>query len=400
MSNNLTDWDTFEFHVRVDHSRLQSSLIQMEAYRLAIQRLTVPPHWAQDLRRLNIVRAVHGTTAIEGNPLTEEEVQQAIDAQPAPSPINGNAERQVRNAYSAHEWVQQAFSDREGRAISLDDILHMHLLLTEGSDEADNEPGQLRRGGHDVTVGSPDLGGVHRGAPGGARLRELISEYVDRLQSPDVSSLNPVERALWAHFYLVTLHPFGNGNGRTARCVEAALLYQGGYNAHGFFSLSNYFYAEREEYIRLLQRTRTELRHDLTEFFAFGLGGFIEELERINSYLRRRTEHLMYRELIRQCYDRRVGKRRRLLNDRETRLLHHLLDRTPPPSPFTDEPETSVTTRELTASQFFRLNYGNVTWRTINREINRLAQLGFVRYHQIATDDWRIELDFSAIARY
>lgn len=400
-SRNVTDWDTFQFTVRVDASMLRQLVIEMEAYRLAIQRQPVPPEWAEDLRHLNIVRAVHGTTAIEGNPLSEQEVAKALKrvASKADATVNGQAERQVENAYRAHKWVQSTFSE-PGHPIQLEEILHIHRLLTERSDEVNNQPGRLRGEGHEVTVGSPDLGSIHRGAPGGHRLRELMDCFVEALNSGDVLALNPVERALWAHFYLVTIHPFGDGNGRAARGVEAAILFESGYNTHGFFSLSNHFYAEREAYIHLLQRTRAELTYDLTEFFAFGLRGFVGELERISSYLRRRTERLMYRELIRRCHEIRVGKRRRLLNDREASLLHHLLDSTPPPSPFTDEPEQSVTTNDLLNSQFFRLNYGNVTWRTVNREFDRLAKLGFVQYRTIDPDDSRIELDFTAISKY
>ena len=391
------NWDDFAYSARVDHRQLKDLLVQLEAHRLSIQKLHIPPDWAADLRRLNIVRAIHGTTAIEGNPLSEAEVEQTLSS--SPNGVERKAERQVRNAQRAHEWVGEQFV-RPGRPIRLDDILHIHYLLTAESDEEDNAPGQIRGEGHDVTVGAPDLGGVHRGAPGGQRLHELLVGFVRELESERIMGLHPVQRALWAHFFLVTLHPFGNGNGRTARCVEAAILFQGGYNTHGFFSLSNSFYADREAYIRLLQQSRTELNYDLTEFFRFGLEKFVAELDRITSYIQRRIERLMYRDLIRRCYDRRVGPRRRLLNHREQALLHYLLDETPPASPFTSDPDPSVTIRDLARSAFFNLNYGGVTARTVNREINRLAEFGFVKYQRLSPHDLVIELDFSAITKY
>ncbi len=62
------------------------------------------------------------------------------------------------------------------------------------------------------------------------------------VNSPRLRNEHPVVRALLAHFFLVTIHPFGDGNGRVSRLVEAAILYEGGYNVYGFYGLSNYFY--------------------------------------------------------------------------------------------------------------------------------------------------------------
>lgn len=396
------DWDDFEFRIRVSQRDLTDLLIEMEAHRRSIQKLRLLPEWAEDLKRLNIIRAVHGTTAIEGNPLTEEEVGHALAEGSQRGHGNGLAERQVQNAYKAHQWVQETFGPPSSKqVITLDDILTIHRLLTESSDEADNQPGRLRDEGHNVTAGSPELGGIHRGAPGGQRLQRIMDQYIDFLRSSDFQALNPVEQALCAHFYLVSIHPFGNGNGRTARSVEAAILFMGGYNTHGFFSLSNHFYTERESYIRLLQRTRTELAYDLTEFFKFGLTGFVAELDRISSYVRRRMERLLYSELIRKGSERRVGKRRRLLNSREGNLLRYLLDLTPPPSPFSNETEPSVLFSNLVGSAFFRANYGSVTRRTVLRELRRLSDLGYIRYMLVpgTGDDLLVELSFDAITK-
>jgi len=393
-------WDSFEFTVRVNQGELMQLLVEVEAYRRSIQQLPVPPDWAEELRRLNITRAVHGTTALEGNPLAEQQVELTIErADEGEDGDTNQAERQVVNAYRAHDWVRTTFEDPRHR-LSLDDMLTMHRLLTEGSDESDNEPGRFREEGHVVTAGSPALGGVHHSAPGGPELVRLLEEFLEFLHSAEVRDLPIVERALLAHFYLVTIHPFGNGNGRTARCVEASILYQNGYNTHGFYSLANYLYANREEYVRLLQRTRNELAMELTEFFAFGLHGFASELARIASYLRRRTERLMYRDLIRRAHEMHVGPRRRLLNDREQNLLHYLLDSTPPPSPFTDVAEPAVTLARLISSTFFRTNYEDVTRRTVSRELNRLAELGFIHYRRVDGGDMVVDLNFEAVARH
>lgn len=131
----------------------------------------------------------------------------------------------------------------------------------------------------------------------------------------------------------------------------------------------------------------------------FGLRGFRDELERINGYVRNRTHRLHYRETIRRCSERRIGARRKLLNPREARLLHGILDESNPPDPFSDDAP-----QEITVDAFERLwtsLYDGKTSRTMARELVRLAELGFIRFlPENGGGRWSVTIDFGAIARY
>lgn len=396
MADSYVDnWDSFEFALEFTRDRLRDELVNIEAYRLSLNKLILPQEWRQDLQNLYIVRSVHGTTAIEGNPLSEAEVSRQLAAKRPTR--QDQVHRQTHNAAAAFRWIEEHFS--RPVPIRLDDILTIHKLLTAGSDEGDNVPGCLRASGHNVTVGSPMLGGVHRAPPGGDTTRRLVERFIEFISSQAFKAQNPVVQALVAHFYFVTLHPFGNGNGRTTRCIEAALLLAGGYNTHGFYSLSNYFYRNRDDYFRLLQETRTKHRYELTAFLEFGLHGFRDELEKVNVYVRNRTHGLQYRDLIRRCTDKRVGKRRRLLNEREARLLHAILDTSRPPDPFSDEPARAATLDDLAA--VLRSLYGSKSTRTMVRELGRLRDLGFIKFERDGgVADWRVLIVFEAIGRY
>src|SRR5205085_6348343 len=119
--------------------------------------------------------------------------------------------------------------------LTVPDILEMHRMTTQNSDVTNNIPGKFRT--FSVVVGSPEMGGVHRGAPHN-KLTKLMDEYVEFVNSRKLTERHPVIRALLSHFFLVTIHPFGDGNGRVSRLVEAGILFQGGYNVHGFYGLS------------------------------------------------------------------------------------------------------------------------------------------------------------------
>lgn len=393
------DWTQFSFDFRLNNERLGDELIAIEAYKHAALNLVLPPDWKEQLDRLNRVRAVHGTTALEGNPLSETEVNEQMERMADDQSTEQfllREQLQIRNAGWAQEWVRHRFVP-DSRPIQLNDLLHMHELVTQDSDEQNNQPGRLRR--HPVVVGTMELGGVHRGAPY-EDLPGLMEEFFDFVNTRALSiGVHPVVRALMAHFFLVTLHPFGDGNGRISRLVEAGLLYEKGYNVHGFYGLSNYFYRNADQYKLLLQKSRRKIPFDLTEFVHFGLAGFASELRGINSYIKNKLNRVVYRDMLLRALGTLEGKRRRIINQREYNLLNYLLRETEPTDPFSPEPSRRIGYDELLKAPFIQAAYGNVTRRTFHRELVRLADRGFVEF-QLSEDEFIITIDFDAIGKY
>ena len=394
-------WEEFRFEYRLDNSSLMVPTITIEAHRQAADKLILAPEWRDELDRLNRVRAVYGTTAIEGNPLSEPEVSHQIDLADregdAPSARLSKEQRQIRNASRGQAWVKGRFTPGSS-AVGMNDILIMHKMITDGSDERDNVPGELRS--HSVQAGSTDLGGIHVGAPH-ERLGELMEEFISFLNSRKLQGEHPVIRALLAHFFLVTIHPFGDGNGRVSRLLESGILFQGGYNVHGFYGLSNFFYRNGDQYKTLLQQIRRYPNSfDATPFIRFGVDGSASELEGINNFIKAKINRVMYRQILVSNYNTKVSERRRMLNQREYQLLLHLLNETEPVDPFSEEPSRQVTLKELLNSGYVRGAYGSVTERTFVRELIRLGNLGFIRLDRNRHREVFVEIDFGAIARY
>ena len=395
------DWETFSFNYRFDPKDLFHDLVAIEAYKEASMNLAFPREWQRQLDRLNRVRAVHGTTAIEGNPLSEAEVaeqMERLEQQDNDDRKTATKEQlQIRNAGEAQSWVRQRFLPNSP-PVGLGDICKMHEMITRDSDMVNNIPGRLRD--FPVVVGTDDLGGVHRGAPH-EKLPRLTEDYIRFINSPDLEGNHPVIRALLAHFFLVTIHPFGDGNGRVSRLVEAGILFQRGYNVHGFYGLSNYFYRHEEQYKSILQQCRKFQPFDLTPFIRFGVAGFASELKGINNFIKARINRLVYRTMIVRAFNKKTGVRRRLLNQREYNLLDFLLSETEPADPFSDIPSRRIELSELMESSYVRSAYQNVTWRTFQRELIRLSELGFIRFaRDESVQDWVLELDFAAISKY
>ena len=422
------DWSRFSFDYRLDLPTMMAVLVRIEGRKEAAMSLLLPSDWKDQLDVLNRIRTVRGTTALEGNTISQkwiEEILANMTDQP-PLTLSGpglalvkgfegkaagkplereNREiRQIQNANTAQNWVRERFGP--GRPpISVRDILHMHETMTRRSDEAGNVPGGLRT--HGVQVGTMELGGVHLGAPH-EDLPRLMDEFVDFVNSRRLRSEHPVVRALQAHFFLVTIHPFGDGNGRVSRLVEAAILYEGGYNVYGFYGLSNYFYRNGDDYKRRLQECRRVQPFDLTPFVEFGLRGFEAELRGINRFIKTKLNRLVYRDTLNRALAMRVSKRRHLLNVREYSLLSFLLRETEPTDPFSETPSTWIRLTDLVTSPYVRGAYRDVTSRTFIRELRRLAELGFIviefdqdSEHELVGINFNaIEIDFEELAPY
>jgi Fic family protein len=395
------EWDGFSFDFRLQMEGLLPTLISIEAYRESATNLVLPSDWSSQLDKLNRVRAVHGTTALEGNPLSEAEVSLQIDMIDAPTLAPANKltkeQRQIRNSGLAQSWVKDRFSP-ECAPLQIGDILYMHRTITEASDEMHNVPGSFRT--FPVVVGSPELGGVHKGAPH-HQLDILMAKYIDFINSRRMRDTHPVIAALLAHFFLVTIHPFGDGNGRVSRLVEAAILYQWKYNVFGFYGLSNYFYRHEAGYKTILQESRMERPFDVTPLIRFGLAGFAEELKGINNFIKSKLNRVVYRAMLVRAFNQKTGERRRIINQREYSLLDYLISETEPIDPFSENPSRQITITQLRNNAYVAGSYSDVTPRTFLRELTRLSDFGFIKFNRAPpSPENTIELDFGAIGKY
>jgi Fic family protein len=395
-------WSKFDFEYRYEVEGLISPIVLIEAYKEAALNLVLPPEWQEQLDKLNRVRAVYGTTALEGNPLSEAEVSHQVELLDQQRGEKGSAkitreQLQIRNSDSAQSWVRNRFKPGSP-PITTADIQEMHQMITQNSDMTNNIPGRFRT--FSVTVGSPEAGGVHVGAPHD-EIPSLMEGYIQFVNSRRMTEAHPVVRALLAHFFLVTIHPFGDGNGRVSRLVEAGILFQQGYNVHGFYGLSNYFYQNEQQYKTLLQASRCKQPFDTTNLINFGVKGFAEELRGINNFIKTKLNRVVYRTMLVRAFNKRVGSRRKLLNQREYNLLEFLLVETEPIDPFSPSPSRKIKFSELSAAPYVKGAYRTVTPRTFYREISRLGQLGFISFDRVETEkDWIVELNFEAIGKY
>lgn len=363
----------FDMHVRTDHAELVGLVARAQALASVIHGIPIPPHLQERLDRLNIVRAVRGTTGIEGTELSEEEVGEVLEAPAGARVLPGSREREeqeVRNAASLMYTVAEVLEDNPGAPLTEQLVRRFHAITTTNVEYPHNTPGRYRD--HRVVAG--------RYVPpeDGQEVARLMAEFVRWFATGAPAAWDPIIRAVVAHFYVVSIHPFGDGNGRTSRAVESYLLYQAGINARGFYSLSNFYYRNRDQYIQELNRARFQTDPDLTPFVLFALRGLVEELEEVHAEVLREVQLISFRDYARETLAQEDRLRSRV-GERQLMLLFRL-------------GRDSVSLAALRAGKHpLSALYRGVTTKTLTRDINALKKLGLV---VVTGDALKANLDF------
>ena len=309
----MPTWDvSFQMHVDVRSPRVVQAVARAHALAGVIRGIPVTPLVRSHFDSLNILRAVRGTTGIEGGDLSETEAAEVIaaaDDEPVLAPGRARMEQEARNAHNVMRAIQRELTQYPDRHLDEALILEIHRLTTDNIDYAHNQPGRYRS--HAVNVGDYIPPRTH------AEIEALTQEFLRWFRDGEPSGWDGIVRAIAAHFYVVSIHPFGDGNGRTSRAVESFLLYQAGVNAFGFYSLANFYYRERDRYVQELTDARFRHGGDLTPFVVFGLDGLVAELESVHREVIEQVKVTAYRDYAREMLD----NYPRLSRERRARML-------------------------------------------------------------------------------
>jgi len=292
------------------------------AAKSAVQSLTTLPFqksWVEALQELQLKREVAGTSRIEGAEFTEKELEEAIQPHVSAEELRTRSQRQAHSAMQTYRWIGQLPKDRP---ISPDLVREIHRRLVTGCDEDHCPPGELRGRDYNVTFGIPQ----HRGVEGGPACEQAFQSLLQSVAA-EFRDHDPLIQAMAIHYHLAAMHPFLDGNGRTARAVEALLLQQAGLTDRAFIAMSNYYYDEKSAYLRILSEVR-QGSHDLTPFLIFALQGVRIQCERLTAEIRKQMQRALFRDTMYSLFNRLETKRKRVVGERQIEILKILLDET------------------------------------------------------------------------
>ncbi len=266
-------------------SEIVRSLQIIEQARAEVKLTVLPPAMAESLRLRARVRSTHFSTRIEGNRLTLAEAEEAVlDGRQFPGRERDTLE--VQHYFQALEqvegWVEQ------GVPIDEEHIQKLHAVIFSGKRA---RPTPYRDGQNAVRDGQ---GGLVYLPPEAKDVPTLMSELVAWIRQAESDQPVPVIAGL-AHYEFVTIHPYFDGNGRTARALATWILYRGGYDLGRFYALEEFYVQDLDGYYGALV---THPHHnyyegradaDITPWLAYFLNGMATVFSSVADEVRTRA---------------------------------------------------------------------------------------------------------------
>ena len=285
----------------VPHFSISAALLneveRVAALRERIQSAAVDLAWIPALQKDARTRNVHASTAIEGNPLTLEQVR-ALEEGRELSRAGTRPKREVINYFAGLRYVEK---NAALAAIRHDEVLELHRILA-GEVMDQGEAGRYRTMGVRVGDYLP---------PPAEAVSGLMFELLEWWNTA-ATQLSPVLSSAILHHRFESIHPFADGNGRTGRALSLWELYRRGFDTHHIFSVDEYFWEDRPRYYAELDAVR-HAGDDLSGWLEYCAEGLRQTLGR--AWLR-----------IQTIQGGASGAKKLALRPRQEQLLHLLRD--------------------------------------------------------------------------
>jgi Fic family protein len=248
---------------------------QIAALRERILAAAVQVQWMPALQKDTRTRNTHSSTAIEGNPLTLEQVRALAEGREVPA-VAMRAKREVANYFAGLRFAEQNATKGE---IHHEDILTLHKIIA-GEVMDQGNAGRYRTRAVKVGRHPPpppaDVSGL---------MFELLTWW-----NKESATLTPVMSSAILHYRFEAIHPFAVGNGRAGRALALWELYRRGFDTRHIFSVGEFYWENRPRHYESLDSAR-RAGDDLTSWLEYSAEGLLVTLERVWSRVQNLTAH-------------------------------------------------------------------------------------------------------------
>jgi Fic family protein len=343
---------TFWNHIGEAHSKCRH-----------LSRTPLPPALAGKMERVYLAKGALASAAIEGNSLSEEQAFAAVEGKLELPQSQEYLQQELQNVIDAIAAIEVEIHTGVPFQITPQKLRELNEKVLAGLEVDDHVvPGEFRTKG--IAVGT-----VYKGAPA-ADCEFLVRQMCDWLNSDSFSrdgqdaakdfSVGFLKAAI-AHVYIAWIHPFGDGNGRTARLVEFGILAAAGIPSVGAHLLSNHYNATRSNYYRQLDHA-SKSGGDLIPFLGYAAGGFVDELQAQLNDVHELIVRATWVNYVHSMFPDRT------LTTRRQRDLVLAL----PPDDFVPRAKLSTLTPELAEA------YATKKSKTVTRDLNALEGLELI----------------------
>lgn len=320
-----------------------------------VSGIPLPPAVASHLGTMYLVKGVLGTTAIEGNTLTQEQVKKVLEGELELPKSKEYLAKEATNVGDACGYIVEHSLDHDG-ALTPKMIREFNAMILEGLKLPEEvQPGIYRR--HSVEV-ARYLGAPYEDCE---FLVLELCKWINSFDLPGLGFAGPILKAIVAHLYIAWIHPFGDGNGRTARLVEYYLLTSGRVPLPAAHLMSNHYNITKTEYLRQLHEA-SRSGGNIVPFVEYALEGFVDGLNEQLDVIRMHQFQISWRDLTREL----LGSASKV-SSRRHELLMGISWKDP------------LTVAEIVdLSPWLARTYGNKDRRMLNRDLEFLKAKGWV----------------------
>lgn len=328
--------------------------------------VALKPSVAHSLHQIYLAKGALATAAIEGNTLTEKEALAIVQEKSQLPKSQAYLKRELENIVGATNLIMDQIEREGGTNISEADIKKYNKQILEGLKvESFVVPGEYVK--MDVAVA-----GYH--AAPWKEASVLIQKLCDWLNGPEFRPANDddgihfgILKAILAHLYLVWIHPFGDGNGRTARLMEVRFLAEVGVPSTAAHLLSNHYNKTRTDYYRQL-REASQNGGDVIPFLVYAVTGLVDGLREQLAVVKLYQWNVSWINYVHEQFRAKDS----VSDKRQLKLVLALADKNAEKNGPVPKSEMKRLTPQLAEM------YAVKTDKTLSRDINTLEAMGLI----------------------
>ncbi len=263
--------------------KILNNLTLIALAREIIEQAYLVPKWEAKLRRQALLHNTHSSTAIEGNKLTLKQVEALVEGKDV---VATNKDKQEVLNYK--EALEKISTYAEEDKITKKMLLDIHRIVTRDTLESSSDCGKFRN--RQVYIGRRVFDGtgfreeVTYMPPETRKVPKLVDEFLNWLNLEKTCKCNPVLLAGIVHYEIARIHPFIDGNGRTARLPATLLLYKNGFDHRRFFALDDYYDEDRSSYYAAL-KTAQQQKGDITKWLEYFTDGVLYSINKVKAVI-------------------------------------------------------------------------------------------------------------------
>lgn len=334
-----------------DESQINNLLVRAVVLNETVVDLPILPELSSHLEPDIMYSSISGTAMIEGNAITGEDVKRIAEGEDIVS-YSQKDKQEIKNLINAYNWLSSIEPSDEPFILTEVIIKELHKIITNNVLLENSIPGQYRN--EMVYVGDKAHGGKYTPPKILDDIKNLMAEFVNWINSDEIKSLNPFIRAALAHYYFCLIHPFGDGNGRTSRIIEALLL-QTSNIKYVPKEISNYYYRNVDDYYISFSKS-IKLKKNVTPFLEFMLKASIDSLQGIKESI----VYFIRKFTLRDFYA--FERKNKNITKRQFDLLLLLLEK-----------QVQFTLKDLLEKTPFSILYSRVSTQTARRDLKKLS---------------------------